>query len=90
MSKSISVTLAYKNTDFTRKYKFDDLDDNYSVANFKTRAQAFNASLSGGTGGNVEKFFVSEDYNSVTHDGELASITSAQFDNVTTTLINLN
>lgn len=92
MANSVTLTFGYKGTDFTRKYKFDDVE-NGALSSVKANVFAFNASIAGGTAGDVDKFFISDDYDASDPQnvvGELASITAAQYDAVETTIINLN
>lgn len=89
MANSVTLTFGYKGTDFTRKYKFDDVE-NVSASAVANNVIAFNASVTGGTDDGVGTFFISDDYDATNNVGELASITAAQYDTVTTTIINLN
>ena len=94
MSNSVTLTFGYKGTDFTRKYKFDDVS-NGALSSVKANVMAFNASVTGGasSAGGLDTFFISDDYDNSDAEnviGELASITAAQYDSVTTTIINLD
>lgn len=92
MANSVTLTFGYKGTDFTRKYKFDDVATS-ALDSVKANVMAFNASVTGGNGGGVDTFFISDDYDNSDAEnvvGELASITAAQYDTVETTIINLN
>lgn len=92
MANTVTLTFGYKGTDFTRKYKFDDVADS-ALASVKANVLAFNESVTGGEGGGVDEFFISDDYDATDSEnviGELASITAAQYETVTTTIINLN
>lgn len=92
MANSVTLTFGYKGTDFTRKYKFDDVESG-ALSSVKTNVLAFNASLAGGTADGLDAFFISDDYDASDPEnvvGELASITAAQLDTVNTTIINLN
>ena len=90
-TRSVTLTFGYKGTDFTRKYKFDDVATS-ALASVKANVMAFNESVTGGASSadGLDTFFISDDYDSTNNIGELASITAAQYDSVTTTLINLN
>lgn len=91
MANSVTLTFGYKGTDFTRKYKFDDVATS-ALASVKANVLAFNESVTGGasSAGGLDTFYISDDYDAVNNVGELASITAAQYDAVTTTIINLN
>lgn len=91
MANSVTLTFGYKGTEFTRKYKFDDVT-NGALSSVKANVLAFNQSVTGGasSAGGLDTFFISDDYNSTNNIGELASITAAQYDSVTTTIINLD
>lgn len=90
MSKSITVTCAYENTDFTRKYKFNDVTNENAVANtVRNKIKALNASLAGGTADGLDEFFRSDDYDSTLDVGKLQRISAAQIDSQTVTVIDL-
>ena len=77
MANSITLTLGYEDSDFTRKMKLDNLADENIVANdVRTKAKAVNASLAGGTAGGLSTFFLGD-------NGEhFTGITAAQIDSV--------
>lgn len=84
-TNSVTLTMAYTGTDFTRKYKLDGVaaDD---LQNVKAKVLAYNASLSA----TDKKIFISDDYDATQGIGELASITAASYETVEYTRINLN
>lgn len=61
MSKTIDVklTAGYVGTSDTRQYKITDVAEG-AISNVKGNVVAFNASISGGTAGGVDEFFVSD------------------------------
>lgn len=90
MSNSITVTCAYENTDFTRKYKFNDVTDSNAIPNtVRSKIQALNASLAGGTANGLDEFFRSDDYDATNDIGKLQRISAAQIDSQTVTVIDL-
>ena len=82
MSNSVSLTFGYKDTDFTRIYKLENVT-NAALSSVKANIQAINASLTGGTAGGLSTFFVSDDGDAFT------GIVAAQIDSTTTTNIAL-
>ena len=76
MVNSITLTLGFEDTDFTRQIKLDNLADANIVANdVRTKVKAINASLAGGTAGGLSTFFLSDDGDHFTE------IIAAQIDN---------
>lgn len=75
MANSITLTLGYEGSDFTRKMKLDNLADENIVANdVRTKVKAVNASLAGGTAGGLSTFLLGD-------NGEhFTGITAAQID----------
>lgn len=79
MATSATVTLAYNNTDFTRKYTIEGLsaavmeDDGITSA-----VQAINASLAGGTSDGLDTFFLADDYDANEGIGTLKEIIDVQ------------
>lgn len=88
MANTVTLTFGYKGTDFTRKYKFDDVETG-ALSSIKTNVLAFNASVTGGasSAGGLDTFFISDDYDAANNVGELASITAAQYETTTVTEI---
>lgn len=88
MANTVTLTFGYKGTDFTRKYKFDDVATS-ALASVKANVLAFNASVTGGasSAGGLDTFFISDDYDAANNVGELASITAAQYETTTVTEI---
>lgn len=90
MSNSITITCAYENTDYTRKYKFNDVTSENAIPNtVRTKIQAVNASLAGGNADGLENFFRSDDYDSENDIGKLQRISAAQIDSLIATVIDL-
>lgn len=80
---SVTLTFGYADTDFTRKYKFDDVS-NAALSGIATKCKAINASLLSGTAGGLSTFFVSD-------GGDcFNSIIAAQSDCASIDVINLN
>lgn len=80
---TVTLTLGYEDTDFTRKYKFTDVS-NAALSGIADKCKAINASLLGGTAGGLSHFFVSD-------DGDyFNSIVAAQSDQASIDVINLN
>ena len=88
MANTVTLTFGYKGTDFTRKYKFDDVETG-ALSSIKANVLAFNASVTGGasSAGGLDTFFISDDYDAANNVGELASITAAQYETTTVTEI---
>ena len=87
-SNSVTLTMAYTGTDFTRKYKLDGVSLN-DLAQVKTKVWAYNANLPAAD----KQIFISDDYDASDPEeiiGTLASITAAQYETVEYTRINLN
>lgn len=84
-TNSVTLTMAYTGTDFTRKYKLDGVAA-ADLQNVKAKVLAYNASVPAAD----KQIFISDDYNSATGVGELASITAASYETVEYTRINLN
>ncbi|MBR0061775.1 MAG: hypothetical protein IJP68_09900 [Selenomonadaceae bacterium] len=82
---SISLKMAYTGTDYTRTYKFNNVDAS-ALANVKNKVINYNENLSAAD----KKIFISDDYDSAQNIGELASITAASYESVEYTRINLN
>ena len=88
VSNSITLTMAYSGTDFTRKYKLDDVS-NDALQNVKANVMNYNASLPAAD----KDIFISDDYDASDPQnviGQLASITAASYETVEYTRINLN
>lgn len=72
---SIKMTLGYTDTDFTRTMTAKGVDSASAAANtVRTKAQAVNASLEGGTDGGLNSFFLSDDYDQSEGIGTLKEI----------------
>ena len=88
LSNSVTLTMAYTGTDFTRKYKLDGVSTN-DLANVKAKVLAYNSNIPAAD----KQIFISDDYDASDPEdiiGELASITAAQYETVEYTRINLN
>lgn len=85
MPNSVTMTFGYNGTDFTRKYKFDNVSAS-ALTGVKAGIKAVNASLEAGTAGGLSLFFVSDDYipDSI---GTFTGIIAAQSDSVTESVI---
>jgi len=83
---SITMTMAYNGTEFTRKYKLDDLEDS-ALEQAKEKILAINASLAGGNDGGLSEFFVADDFDGT--NGKLKAISAAVIDSVVETDIPL-
>lgn len=62
LKKSIILTLAYTNTDFTRRMTIEGVATSMTVREIEDRAIAVNESLAAGTDGGLADFFLSDDY----------------------------
>ncbi len=79
MTNSATITLGYTGTDFTRKYKFENLTSE-QCAGLKAKVLALNASISGGTDDGLSDFFISDDYDATKGIGTFSGITAAQYE----------
>ena len=86
-TNSVTLTLGYTNTDFTRKYKFTDVEVSALTA-VKAKVQAYNAAIPAAD----KKVFISDDYDASDNEnviGEFAGIIAAQYDSVEEEIIPL-
>lgn len=76
MSAELQLTFGYANSSSSDKFAFD-IDDSMAAAigTIKSNIQAINASLSAGTSGGLDEFFVADDYDGV--GGKLNRISAA-------------
>ena len=82
---SITLTLGFEDTDFTRQIKFDNLSSSaIDVSTVKARVLAVNASLSAGTAGGLSTLFLSDD------GDNFEKITAAKIDTVDTTVLDIS
>lgn len=88
MANSATLTFSFTGTDFTRKYKFDDLTQAQCEA-LKTNVKAINASLTAGTAGGLSAFFISDDFDATQGIGYFEAISAAQYEASTITEIDL-
>ena len=87
-SNSVTLTMAYTGTDFTRKYKLDGVSV-ADLAQVKAKVLAYNANLPA----EDKQIFISDDYDASDPEniiGTFESITSASYEVVEYTRINLN
>lgn len=84
-TNSVTLTLGYTKTDFTRKYKFSGLTAE-QCAGAKARILSYNANLPE----DDKRIFISDDYDSAAGVGSLTGIVAAQYETVEYTRIPLN
>lgn len=82
---SITLTLGYKNTDFTRKYKLNNVTAE-ACENAKAKVMEYNANVPAAD----KLVFISDDYDSENDIGTFEKIVAAQYESVEYTRINLN
>lgn len=88
MSKSISFKLNYNYTDQTRTISIDDVDNTAAVPNtVRTKVNAINASLAGGTADELANIFVADDFDSSAGIGTLKKITDVEIKSIVETPI---
>lgn len=82
----IQLTLAYDQTSFTRSLSMN-VDDSIAAAagTVKSKIDAINASLAGGTADSLKNFFLADDYDGV--GGTLSRIKDAKITIVEETVI---
>lgn len=91
MANSVTMTLGYTGTDFTRKMKLDNLEAG-ALSSVKSKILAVNASIAGGTDGGLKEFFRADDYDASDSNnivGEFSGITAAQIDSVETEYLDI-
>lgn len=84
---SVTLTLGYSNTDFTRKYKITGMDSS-AFSSVKTKILAYNAAIPTAD----KTVFISDDYDPSDSEnviGEFAGIVAAQYDTTEETNIPL-
>ena len=88
---SVTMTLGYKDTDFTRKLKLDNVSTS-ALANVKPKIKAVNASLQAGTDGGLGEFFRADTYaaSASATIGTFTGITAAQIDTAVVNVIDLS
>lgn len=92
ISRTVTMTCGYGNTEFTRKYKVDDVAA-ADLANVKSKALALNASIAAGTDNGLSDFFRSDDYDDSDSNnviGKFTGIVALQSESVEEYEINLN
>lgn len=88
VSYSVSLTLGYKDSDFTRKYVFDDVEAG-SLSSVKANVMEYNDNLPEAD----KMIFIADDFDDSDQTavvGTLKGIVSAQYAVTTTTKIPLN
>lgn len=91
MANSAKLTFGYTNTDFTRQYTFNNLST-ADCEGIKAKVLALNASIAGGTDGDLGDFFISDDYDATDSEnviGKFNGIVAAQYEASTVTDIPL-
>lgn len=89
MANSVTITLGFSGTDFTRNLKFDNVP-NSALSSIVTNAKAVNASLAGGTDDGLADTFISDDYDATDSNniiGKFNRIVAVSSDAVTETVI---
>lgn len=87
-TNSLTLTLGYKGTDFTRKYKLDGIE-NSALDNIKANIMNYNADIPAAD----KQIFISDDYDDSDPNniiGTFESIVAASYETVEYTRINLN
>lgn len=88
VTNSVTLTLGYTGTDFTRNYKIGGVSE-AALYDVKTKIRAYNANVPSAD----KKVFLSDDYDASDPEdiiGEFASIVAAKYEMVDETVINLN
>lgn len=88
VTNSVTLTMSYKNTDFKRKYKIDNVAT-ADLANVKAKVLAYNANVPAAD----KQIFISDDYDASDPEdiiGTFESISAASYETVEYTRINLN
>ena len=84
---SIKLTLGYGNTDFERKLTLSGVDSvTAATETVRSKVQAINDSLAGGTDAGLSTFFRSDDYDASQSVGALAEIVDCVIEKTTTTV----
>lgn len=85
---SVKLTLGYEGTDFERAMTIKGVDSVSATAStVKSKVQAVNASLSGGTDGGLSNFILSDDYDASESIGALKEIKTCVIDKTTKTVL---
>lgn len=88
-SNFVTLTLGFKDTDFTRNLKIDNVEAD-ALSSVKQNVLDVNASLSADTAGGLSSFFVSDDFDADAGKGYFTGITAAQYTTQTVTEIDLD
>ena len=87
-SSSISFTLQYNGTTQTRDYEISDVDSvSAAVETIRSKIEAINESIAGGTATLLANMFISDDYNQSQNIGTLKRIDNVKLKTVTETII---
>lgn len=88
---SVTLTFGYEGTDFTRKYKFDNVQAG-ALSSIKANVMQFNDEVAEDTEELIKGFFISDDFNTEGEQivGQLKGIIAAQYETVEYRRINLN
>lgn len=78
---SATMTMAYKNTDFTRTYTFSGISA-ASLSGIESAIVAVNTSLAAGTDDGLSDFFRADDYDSANNIGQLSKISKVKIESV--------
>lgn len=88
MASSISFTCQYNGTTKTRDYELSDVDSvSAAVETIRSKVEAINESIAGGTATLLANMFVSDDYNQSQNIGTLKRIDNVKLKTVTETII---
>lgn len=75
-TNSLTLTTTYTNTDFTRNYKINGINETLQP-HVEDLVTAFNASLAGGTAGGISGIMIADDFDSPSGTGYLKGISRA-------------
>ena len=88
MANSISFTCQYEGTTQTRDYELSDVDSvSAAVETIRSKVEAINESIAGGTATLLANMFVSDDYNQSQNIGKLKRIDNVKLKTVNETYI---
>ena len=87
-SSSISFTVQYNGTTQTRDYEISDVDSvSAAVETIRSKIEAINDSIAGGTATLLANMFVSDDYNQSQNIGTMKRIDNVKLKTITETII---
>ena len=88
MNRSISFTCQYNGTTETRDYEISDVDSvSAAVETIRSKVEAINESIAGGTATLLANMFVSNNYNQSQNIGTLKRIDNVKLKTITETYI---